>query len=444
MNRKTHLALSAAIASTLGGFPKFHFSPEGIGAPAPGSDTFSALRSEFAKLQGEADAVLKAAETDSRDLTDAEKAENEKRFSRMQAIKSITDERLKFASLALSDAPPERVKAETPKTPPGADQFARETDTAGADLFDFTNAQTLGQFSRSVTDWARSGSMAAKFATITTASQSSILLPRVVSTPDVPTAMNTFREALALYGISPVKTSTTSDWNQPVVAAAAGAAVAENASIETANDPGLTGSYTLNVATYQSGSAWFSNKALLANDFDLVPFIQTDLAYAKDLGFESAIAAAMIADTGITQAVTSSTTTAFTYGNLVSLNNALGKVYQRQKVILLGAAAYSAAEGLVDSTGQPILVRDPQNQSLLRFNGTPVLRCDYLEALTANKVIGLIISLAGFRLRDVTTEQLSRYVDQPAKPGQSGFNLIGWHGYGYTAAAVAKLKTAVS
>ena len=81
----------------------------------------------------------------------------------------------------------------------------------------------------------------------------------------------------------------------------------------------------------------------------------------------------------------------------------------------------------------------------MRFNGTPVLRCSCLEPFGASKCVGVLISLLGFRLRDVSVpDYLSRYVSVPNRPAQTGFNYIAPHGYGYAPSAVAKLKTSAS
>lgn len=263
--------------------------------------------------------------------------------------------------------------------------------------------------------------------------------------PIVPTHANVFREAHALHGVQVITTGTTADMKIPVLDASAGGAVAENASSETENAPSLAQTIALTPSTYQSGSAWFSNMVLAANDFDLVTYAQADLTYAKEQGFENAIAAAIIGDAGITQSVPTATTSGFTYANLVDLNRKLPRKYDRQKVIILSGDAYAAAEKLVgDTDGQPILNKDPQNQELLRFNGTPVLRCDAFEDFGADNVIGCIFSMIGFRLRDAGQASLARYTQNAAKPDQTGFNLFAYHAHGYAASAIATLKCPAS
>lgn len=403
---------------------------------------FKQLREEFGTLKTEADGVINLATTESRELTADEKTANERRFSRMTAIKAILDEDARFAKLALDGAPDAKGAIETPKDAPGRDEFkagegqGRQTVEAGK--------VDRAEFSKAMSAWANSGDMDRKFATITSATQSGALLPKEIGMPLVPTHANVFREALALHGMKPVSTSTTNAMTIPVLTASAGGAVAEDANGETENAPVLTGTIVLNVGTYQSGTAWFSNLSLHANDFDIVTYVEQDQVYALELGLEAAIAAGIIADAGVTQVVTSGTTTGFTYDDLVDLNRKLPKRYDRTKVIFLGQAAYSAAEKMKGDDGHPILNRDPQNQELMRFNGTPVLRCDNFEGLTANKCIGAVVSVLGFKLRDVTPQRLERYTQNQAKPDQTGFNLFGYHGYGYDKSAVAKLKTAAT
>ena len=180
----------------------------------------------------------------------------------------------------------------------------------------------------------------------------------------------------------------------------------------------------------------------MAVDFDLMSATLPALAYSKELGLESAFFTALIADATITQTVATSSDTAFTYANLVTLNRILPKRYNALKVIFLSKDAYTAAENLVTTTGYPILnALDPQKSSLKYFNGTPVLWTDYLPTFGVAQKIGFIASLIGFRLRDCGQEQVQRYTQYPGRPAQTGFNLYGFHAYGYAAAALASFKT---
>lgn len=433
------VTMALAARNTFGG-RSFNFDLEGaIDAPPSGNPTaIKALREEFAAKHAESQSIIDAAVAANRELTADEQKANDQRFARLEQIKKVIDEQSRFAGLAIAgETKPAGGRLDLGNEPPGKGEFGGRPLAMKDEAF-------LREFNAGLNQWAVSGEMPRKFATIITTTQSSALLPRTIAEPEVLTVGNVFREALAVWGVKPIYTKTTEVINYPIMDVAAGAAVAENASSETTNDTSLANTIVLTPTTYQSGTGYFSNLLLNANSFDLVNYIQTDLVDSKEEGFEAAIAAAIIADAGITQVVTSATTTGFTYDNLVDLTQKLSKKWNKQTFILLGQAAYSAAIKLVGSDGHPILIPDVQNGALMRFLGIPVLRCDNLEALTANKTVGLIISLKGFKIRDCADQSLMRYTQVPAKPNQTGFNLFGYHAHGYAVAAIAKLKTAVS
>ncbi len=443
-NNNSHVSLAGAIARG------FHFKiDEPVTAPPPAADPFKVLREEFSAKHGEATAVIELAATEKRELKPEEKTGNEQRFARLEQIKNLLDEQTKFAAMAIQGDPGAKGAVQTQKDPAGRAAFdASEGKELPAETDPFElDAAGRTRYAKEINEYGRSGElgpMSRKFATITTTSNSGILLPKTLTAPLVPVNANVFREAHTIHGVRPIQTTGTADLTIPVLDATAGGVVAENASIETENTPGLSESIRLTPKTYQSGSVWFSNQQLAANDFDLLQNVVPSLTYSKELGFESAIVAALIADAAITQNVVTATTTGFTYANLVDLNNALPKRYGFQKVMVLGAAAHSAAEKLVGSDGHPVLNKDPQNDSLMRFNGTPVLRSDYFEAFGVSKIIGTVFSLLGLRIRDVTQQNLARYVNVPDRPNQTGLNLFAYHAYGWAPSAVAKFKSAAA
>lgn len=432
--RRAFAFMRAAVAFGLG--PAYYIAAT---EPTGGATGRKEMREEFSRLHGEAKAVIDAAAAEKRDLKPEERTANEQRFARLTAIKGVMDDDAKFAALAIAGEPEPTGKVQLPGEPPGAadgrTEFSGDSDAAKS------NRMEIG---RAFTRWALSGEMDRKFATITTATNSGILLPKTIAPPLALGSSNAFREAHDILGVMPVETAGTADLTIPVLDASAGGVVAENASSETENAPSTTESIRLTPKTYQSGSVWFSNQQLAANDFDLLATVVPQLTYSKELGLEAAMAAALIADAAITQQVATATTTGFTYANLVDLDNALPKRYQKQKAIVLGKDAYAAATKLVGSDGHPVLIADVQNTRLLRFLGTPVLRSDYLEAFGASKIVGTAFSLLGFRIRDVTVQNLARYVNIPSRPNQTGLNLFAYHGFGWAPSAVATLKTPAS
>lgn len=427
-----------------------------------GGQTFTnspaTLREEFSRLHGEIGTVLKAASDAGRELSPDETSANELRFTRMDAIQAMLGQEERLAAYEFSNG---GADVELPVVHPGAAEVDGGAGQAGlpaagqpAGVQRFMQIPSdavieIGetrvdrkQFTRAVNDWARSGNMDRRFATITTATNSGILLPKTVATPITPTYVNVLREAHNVLGVDPVSTASTEELDYPVLSATAGGQVAENAGAETENEPDLANSIKLICKTYQSGTCYFSNMQLAATSFDLYAATLPSLAFSKELGLESTIVAGIVADATITQIVPQATDAGFTYGNLVSLNRALPKKYDFLKVIVLSKDAYTAAEALVDSQGRPILTYvDPQRTSLKFFNGTPVLRSDFLQAMgTAGHITGFVASLLGFKLRDAGQAQVTRYTQVPAKPNQTGFNLFAYHAYGYDVNAMATLK----
>ncbi len=133
----------------------------------------------------------------------------------------------------------------------------------------------------------------------------------------------------------------------------------------------------------------------------------------KELGLEAAIAATIIADTAnITNVVTTAGPTAITVADLAALDQALPKRYQQFKVMILSATAYAAACALTFASGGFVLTTDANG--IRRYNGTPVLRCDNFQTLAATHVIGVVLSLPGFHLRDAGKTQIQRFDAVPS------------------------------
>ena len=403
--------------------------------------TVEQLRQEYAGYHQKAEALVKAADGEKRDLTTEEETQFNDFCTKMESVNKKQERYNKLAGSAFAGG-----KAQTTTPMPGQENFAAiegETEAERVERF-FEGPQKsdrIKQYRKALNKWAATGEFNREaFATITTATDSGVLLPTAVGTPLTPTAAMTFRQAHDVLGVATLKTGTTATLNLPVLDALAGGVVSQTQSSDTENPPGVTDSMVIPVTMYESGSAWFSRLQLEANDFDLLAASEPSMRYAKELALESYMTAAIIADSSITQSVTTATTAGFKYPDLVSLNRALPKRYDALKAIVLSTSAYIAAEAMVDANGRPIMVVDAQNQWLKMFNGTPVLRSDYFQALgTAANVVGVVFSLLGFRLRDAGPEVIERYINIPTRKGQIGFSIMQGHGWGYAKAAIAKL-----
>lgn len=387
--------------------------------------TIETIRAEFAQIHAEASKLVEAT-----DLTAEQIAEKEAKFAKLDelAAKLADAEKLAKYNFSLVAQPVKQAAQVTyeASVKPEAVKFGQD------------------EFNQTWQSWMKGEALPATFASITSASASGILIPREVELPVIPTSANVWREAYEIHGLPVISSTSTANRTVPVMDAAAGGAVAETDSAENENAPTVTKSIALSFVGYESGSVWFSNKELRAVDYNFLQEYVPGMVYSKELGLNAAISAAIVADAGITQSVATATIAGLTFANLNSLNRKLPKRYDRQKVIILSADAYIAAEGLVGSDGHPILTRDAQNETLLRFRGTPVLRDDNFEAFGANKVVGCVVSLIGFALRDATPVEVVKYENDKARPLQTGANLFQYHAYGYSVDAIAKLTCPAS
>lgn len=401
---------------------------QSLTAQEPKMDFITKMHAEFSTLKGEYETLLKENET--REYTAEEAKAQETRFARMEAIQKSLDERIKFAKLAL-----EKGEVTFPTEPQGKNEFKANADIKVGDA-----KVDKVEFGKAMSRWAITGDMDRRFATITTATQSGILLPEAVLPIESHSTLNAFREAHSILGRPVLATPGTGVSKVPVLQPAAGDSVAENDSSENENSLDWTGSIVLTPETFESKTAWISGLELGAPDYDITQFLEGSLEDAKEMGLENNIAADLIADSAITQGVDLAAG-AVSYDNMVTLNNCLPRRYSKLKVMVLDGSLISALEKLVGADGHPILIPDPQNQSLFKFNGTPVLRCDGFANYggTDGDVLGIIVSLLGFKLRDAGQRRVHRFLDA-GRPDQFGFNLVGYHAYGWTAAAVGKIK----
>lgn len=396
-------------------------------------------REEFSSLESKTREIIELAESENRGLTAEEKAQTEQNFAQIESAIELDKSKKRLAGLKFDNG-----DVQLPTEPPGRSEIEviERPQRFDAKNFDRQAFDSCGNH------WMRTGQVPQRFATITTSTQSNLFFPSLVSKDFVAgSAVNAFRAGYQAWGLNPnqstwVQTADSAQYKYPVLDANIGSALAETASSDSENVPTLTQSITSTPSAYQSGSKWFSNLELNSVSFDLMGAFLPTAHYEKELDLESTIAAAIVADAGVTQSVTCATGVSLTYTNLVNLNNKLPKKYWTFRVMFLSADAFAAAEGLTASTsGVPMLMQDAQNQNLKRFNGTPVIRSDYFESFGASKKVGAIVSLFGFHLRDAGPEYIEVYGPDKDRAGQKGFNVIGNHAYGYAVSAVAKLVT---
>lgn len=391
------------------------------------------MRDHFSALQKDIDETLKAV-ADDKDLTPEQVKANDEKFAKLDALKVKMDQAEKLASYKFAKNDPKEV-VKAVEVEGKADFMKIEDRNAKPENF------SREDVSKALTRWAVTGVVDQAYSTIITTTASGAMLPKLVLDPIVATAANPFRLAYSVLGRTVENVGTTASISVPVVDVSAGSKLTEGVTSESSNDETLSHSLALVFAGYQSGTTWVTNMTMRANTWDFTPAVLQDEIYAKELALESDIVTTIVADGGITQSQATNTSSGFTFGNLQGLRRSLPKRYQNNQVIILSKTAFNAAEGMVDTVGQPVLVVDPQDGTLLRFQGVPVLESDYLDDLPASgstKKIGITFSLTGFKLIDSGENSVTRYTQNPAKPESLGFLTVGYHAYAYDPAAVSK------
>lgn len=309
---------------------------------------------------------------------------------------------------------------------------------------------TTSSIRRVFNDWARTGQKREGFEALLVGNGDTVQVPAAVAEIDAtPRAANVFRLALELTGTRPVKTEIPLPIALPVMTDFTGGPLSEltiGGKIESVANTDTTSiefsedDIILKSKTYRSGQAWLSITRLGGTNFDLATYLEQELQYAKELGLEADIATKIAADATITQGTTTASAATFTRAELVTLTRALPDVFDRLKVVVLSREAFETAEGWLDSAGNPVLPRDRDYPEILRVNGIPVMKCHAIEDFGADNVIGEVLSLAGFRLRDSSPRRVTRYANIPTRPDQIGFEIFADHAFGYTPSAIAKLK----
>lgn len=370
-------------------------------------DNIKDLRDEFASIHTSANALLSLVTGEKREFTAEEKENQDKRFARMDGIKAQIDQSTRLAEMAFAKGEAQenksRAEHEYQKTQPES-----KTNT----VYDEVN-----RFMRE----GRDGSY--QFTLITT-SGSSAMLPKEVMAPyAVRRNVNAFRAAVAAQGYQPLVTSATDQISLPVWddTSVTGQAPAEGATTNSAADSTVSGSITLNAVLFQGKTSWFSNTLLNANGFDILgytaPVLQKRLDKAQETTWTTTAKALA---TGYTTAAP----TAVSYADIIGWEHSLAVAYRSDGVFILSDTLYKAMRGLVDSNARPIIDLSPQSVFQETLHGKPIVVSDYFDALAATAKMGLFVSADAIKIRDVVPQRLTRYVNIPTFPDQTGYDLF--------------------
>ncbi len=417
-------------------------------------------RDEYCKLHKDATdlvaKIAKANEGRGRDLTGEEKTAQEKRYARMDQIREIGSQEIKLAAYAFQQqqqaASTERAIATASVNPAAA---AAAIAAAGGGGPAFASEQEFSRRIRAadplatayakdgINHFLRTGQVpdAYKFI-ITTVTEGGIMLPKAVMAPYlVRRNVNAFRLAISYYGYHALETTTTDQITLPVWddTSNIGQPLSESATTDDTADSTLTGSVTLNGTLYESGSKWFSNTLLNAEGFDVLSYVAPVQQLMYDKGQESAYTATAQGTSFSANYTVPATQVGIKYEDLLNWEHTLVPAYRRDAVFVLSDSLYKTLRGMVDGNNRPIIDLNPagvlaQGEGPLfieQIHGKPIAVSDYMTAVNPTVAAagtlktGLFISADAIKIRNVIPQRLTRYVNVPTYPDQTGYNLFG-------------------
>jgi HK97 family phage major capsid protein len=346
----------------------------------------------------------------------------------MDAIQAQINEAEKLAEYAVHNG-----TAELPAPPPGKKEF--DAEQSGKLVLDIPN------YKRAVNHYARTGdqSQVQRF-TITSATQSGVYIPKEVIEPvTVRRLPNAIRAVLANFGALPITRDLTESISIPVNDDTAnnGQQQAEGATSGTAADPDPSGSMTLNPTLYTSKQQWLSNTTVGAVDFDLFSYMMPMLVRRLDKVQESDWISTI--KSNATVGKTAAATNALTYADWLSFEHSLPAAYRTDAAFMLSDAAYQAVRGMVDDNKRPICDLDPTNEFQARVHGKPIIISDFFDGVTAGGVVGCFASAEALKVFDAGPKRVARYVLQPSRPDQTGFELFANGDFDFVRAGVRTL-----
>jgi HK97 family phage major capsid protein len=415
-------------------------------------------REEFSKLHKDCNDLLTlvANRKDKPDFSGEEKTAQEARFARMDQIKALSEQEVKLAGYQFASQQDQRAIEDAvthgANDPRGAAAMAAALAAGRAKGFasreEFTrrlednDPAAIALARRGLNHFMCKGTIPDEFKfVITTSTDSGIMLPQQVMAPYlIRRNVNALRLAISYYGYVPLKTTTTDQIKLPVWddRSNVGATLSESSTSNDTADSSLTGSVTLNAPLYESKCKWFSNTLLNAEGFDVLSYVAPVLQIMFDKGQEAAFTTtAQGAFTG--NYIVPGSQTGITYQDLLNWEHTLAVAYRRDAVFVLSDSLYKTARGMVDSNKRPIIDLNPagtlaQGSGPLfieQIHGKPIAVSDYMTAVDPTVAAagtlktGLFCSADAIKLRDVVPQRLTRYVNVPTFPDQTGYNLFG-------------------
>lgn len=376
-------------------------------------DFISTLRNEFAQTHTEAGNLISTAAKESRDLTAIEKENQDKRYARLEAIKSTIDDQTRFAKLALDAG-----NVVLPKVPGGREEFENGLNFSKAD-----GGLNLDAIKKAINHFARTGETRQLY-TVTTSTGSGAYLPTDVLQPiSVRRLQNSFRALIESYGIAAMVVPNTANFSLPVADDSSNVGQAQNQASTSGTELDPTDSSLLIAPTlYSSKQFWYSNTMANSGAFDLLSFVlplaQKRIDKAQETAWTSLVKAQA-------NGKTTAAATGITYAELLDWEHSLLPAYRADAAFVVSDSLYRSLRGLVDSNNRPILDLDPTNKFVGSIHGKPVIVNDYLDPFgVVAKKLGFFCSASAVQIVDVADARVIRYQNVPAKVDQIGFEQV--------------------
>lgn len=407
------------------------------------------LREEFNKVKAESLSVINKAKAESRDLTAEEREQNDRRFARLDEIKSILKAEEKANSYELEQFATAAVKEMAQGNhSPLAQNFDKQaeavelSENAFAAYFDKElDRKSYQKYKKEINAYLK-GSQE-KYTLIST-SGSSAFLPTKVLTPAVVRRLNNgILAGIISAGYQPIYTADTATYDLPIFDDTANDAAntSESASSETDADAGVS-NVALGATLFDSKAAWFSNTMLLAPGFDILAYVEPMLEKRVDHKMQAVWTSSL--NSAATLNYTFAHATSATYADFLGAFHKVPPQYRSDLVWNFSDTAVQLLRGLVDNYGRPIYVESLSSEMPDTLFGKPLFVNDSYSAVGANAVVGFAASGECLKARICTNRRLAKYMNIPGHPDAQGLELFVNAGFGINTAGVATITMGAS
>lgn len=182
---------------------------------------------------------------------------------------------------------------------------------------------------------------------------------------------------------------------------------------------------SIDLTGYVIGALSLVSKKLISNtDFDIVSFVVRKIAEALaeklEKEFINGTSNKITGITSTTKTVTTASTTAITYDELVSLKHSLKQRFRNNAVWIMNPTTYTAICKLKDSNGQPYFKEDEY-----KILGNKVIESDSMPEIVAGNKAIVFADLSGYTIKATKSIEVQLLIEK-----YSTRYMVGVVGYG--------------